>query len=319
MEKTFILLIFGLILATSCHNTKSLPSNKISTADICNDNLVYSYSTEKLPNPLAATEIDTILLNHFSKKSLFIANTFNLIEPLKKYVSLSLKPSLEFEEKWQYLVLKSNLQQALFSANVEISAVCSRIDCEEERVEQLADYLKKQEDRFSKNITVAAIVTGGLGAILIATLIDRGNAADIVGAGVGITEATLGTLLFLNEKKIEYYNKINPLREIWYGDTTSSFFPPEVWYYLTNSDLSSEGNNESVRNKLINRWKEFDQVNRKRNSVEMELLLSETGGLYTVQLLKTKAAMLDQLEAQVALMKNDISTLSREIAYLKAF
>src|SRR5699024_6167427 len=144
-------------------------------------------------------------------------------------------------------------------ASLEISAVTAELDCEEERADQLASFLRNKEEKKETMLTVGSIILGALSAIVTGVLItdkNEGNASDIIGVGVGLADATIGVMMLLNETKIMYHHKRNVLREIWLATETSSIYPPSIWYYLNQH----ESNKPSLREQLIESWKKFGQI-----------------------------------------------------------
>ena len=188
------------------------------------------------------------------------------------------------------------------------------MDCEEERTTQIASFLKGEVEKREKNLVIGSIIVGALGAIATEVLnnSDVENLGSYVAIGTAITEASLGILMLNNKKKIEFVHERNTPGEIWVGPTTSKTLPASIWYYLNYKN--SEVRKVSLRNLLIEHWKTFGQVDKraKHNSKETHEIYFGLGGKYTFEQLENRAAMYDQIESYIKLMKQDLKTLSTE-------
>ncbi len=309
-----LLSVVSALLLFSCGNMKSIPVQQLRQGSCYLENKL-PHTSSVIPSPLHEIEIDSILTSIFSYTSLNIANGIGILDLLTEYVSHEEnhrdRPTTESRLKSLELFQKIDYQINL--ASLEISAVASELDCEEERISQLADFMKEKEGEVEKRLTVAAIVVGASGAILAGVQTsDRGD--KVVGITAGIAEATLGTLILLNKKKVDFYHQRNALGEIWKGLETSEIFPPAVWYYLCyfNPDSSE---NKSIRYQMIQRWLGFEQIEnakKKKRRALFNLYFGE-GGRYTTEQLYNRANMYDQLESYIKLMKQELTILSMEL------
>lgn len=307
------------ILLSSCSGVKTAQFNSQLIDSNCNQQNAYSYSKDELPQPLYEIELDSALVKQFSFKSLNIANAIGVLEYLEKYVKIhadiSQNPSIE--QRIEIIELSNKINQRINLSSLEISAVVSEIDCEEERADQLAAYMKGKEKDAETKLTVGAIVVGAVGAISSGILLSNGdktNTPEFIGIGTGLIEATLGILILTNNKKAEFHHTRNVLKDIWEGRETSIAFPPSVWYYLNFFD-PKHPDNHSLRYQIIDRWMGFEQISTAKSKKKRNLfnIYFGEGGKYTSQELKTRSNMLDQLEAQVSLMKQDLKGLASEL------
>ena len=218
------------------------------------------------------------------------------------------------EMRLDILELKQSIGDRIQVASLEISALSAQIDCEEERSEQVATFMKRKESRRDKELTVGAIVVGAAGAIATgAILLDQGENADqntveIIGISVGITEAALGTALLLNKKKTEYRHPYNHLKCVWELDPHCDLIPPVVGYFLQQKGADRRTYIERMRAE----YAEFGPVSEAKNErakQKLEDLFFNEGGRYTAEQLVERAGMLDQFEAMVTLMKEDLRLL----------
>lgn len=202
--------------------------------------------------------------------------------------------------------LMQELLQKLNLASLEVSAISSGLDCEEEKAEQLAGFLDRKVRVKERNLTVAAIITGAAisvvsGAILLAG--ESENYIEIAGVTGGLIEVWLGLKILRLKKKVAIEHKVNVLQMVRDQDNSMGIFPPSVWFYFINAPAID---GESLRNKLMIRWNEYHDLPEE----EFEVLFSE-GGAYDSEMLDTRADLLDQLGAQITLMQQDILRFQR--------
>ncbi len=300
--KTWLLLVGTSSLMTlGCATIKDANIRQQVTGSSCNQQNVYSYSEDDLPQPLHAVSIDPALANHLNSGNLHIANALGLLPDLAQYITLKkdIQPS-DLERRLTVLELKQRVDHKINIASLEVSAVASEMDCEEERTSQVANYLKGSESETESKLTIAAIVVGAAGAIATGGLIESDAASNTVGIATGITEASLGLLMLFNNRKIVFYHKRNALREVWEWKPVSSNFPPFVWYYLTYRDPNK--GTPSIRETIVEKWKNFGQIS--------DSVYFGDGGKYTTDQLVNRADMYDQLESHITLMKQDLKALS---------
>ncbi|MFN4298772.1 MAG: hypothetical protein ACK4EX_03465 [Thermaurantimonas sp.] len=276
------------------------------------------YSVDELPKPFHTLEFDSVLFNRFSFRSLNVAHAIGLIDQLTALIRIneerSSNPSLE--KKLEMIQLLQDINQKIHRASLEISAVASEMDCEEERADQIAAYLKGLEDQTETMLTVAAIAVGAVGAIASGILLaggSDGNLPEFIGIGAGLTEAILATRILRQKKTIYFSHSRNALSDIWTAPHTSAIFPPSVWYYLTYENPATQEN--SLRQQIVDKWLGFGQLAdiRDRDREKIYKLFFGDGGIYTAEQLANRANMYDQIEAQVNLMKQDLKLLVSEL------
>ncbi len=197
------------------------------------------------------------------------------------------------------------IERAIQMASFEISAITGGIDCEEEKAEQIATFLDKRVKNKETNRTVAAIVTGaaistGTGVALVAGA--SGALLEVLGIVGGLAEVWLGVSILRLEKYVEIEHPFNVIDMIYLKDNSDRVFPESVWAYI-NIDVNDDS--VSKRDRLVDRWEDFEV-----DVSSLEILRSK-GGKYDSELLKTRANMLDQLEAQIYLMKQDLMLFTK--------
>lgn len=309
---------------TSCAGIKNAQLTSQFEKSNCNQQLTRFYTEEDLPKPIHTLNIDTVLTNRFSFQALNAANAVGLLDSLTKYVKL--KKSLDrfstIEKRLEIVELSQRIMQRINISSLEISAVASEMDCEEERADQIATYLKGKEDDAETKLTVAAIVIGAAGAITAGILLAKGNTEntpEFIGIGAGLTETALGVLILMNKRKVKFFHKRNALKDIWTAPVTSAIFPSSVWYYLTYENPFSEI--KSLRQQLVDKWFGFGQIadTKEKNKEKLYSLFFGEGGEYTAEHLMNRANMHDQIEAHINLMKQDLKLLASELENLNTY
>lgn len=232
----------------------------------------------------------------------FMAEVLGVSEVLYSYLE-----EIEKAEPDEALLIQYSrrIERAIQMASFETSAITGGIDCEEEKAEQIANFLENRTKRKETNRTVAAIVTGalvstGTGVALIAGA--SGSLLEVFGIVGGLTEVWLGVSILRLKKYVDIDHPVNVIHMVYENDNSKMVFPVSVWKYIT---IPLSGEEISKRERVIQRWDEY----------EVELGALETirseGGRYDAEMLKTRANMLDQLEAQIYLMKQDLMLFTK--------
>jgi len=310
----YIGIVIPAIILFSCKSSRIASIQELNSN--CNQQNLYNYTVEDFPEPFYNLKLDTALVGRFSEGGLKIANAIGIIGLLTDYVDAEKKynttPSIE--NKVRILDLDRRLANAIQRASLEISAVASEIDCEEERADQISYYLKKREDDRETKLTVAAISVGAIATIASGILFATDKDKDLeyaVEVGGSIAEAVLGFMIFTSKPKVEFYHPRNHLEEIWNGKETSMLFPAHVWYYF-NYYNPDKPNEPSLRVQILKGWKAIYEWEKNENKHKQNLiaLFFGKGGQYTSEHLKARARMLDQLQANITLMKQDLTKLA---------
>ena len=319
---SWIIFILGTLLF-SCASVKDPRLTPLLVRSNCNQQNTYAYSKRDIPLPLHEIVLDTVLTARFSAPSLNIANAVGILDMLVTYVNRqkAFKQNPSLESRLDLLELKQRIDQRINLSSLEISAVASEMDCEEERTSQIGTFLKKREDELESKLTVGAIIVGAAGAIVTAALVNQssGNAGDYAGIISGILETGFGVGILLNKQKIDFYHQRNALKVIWEGHETSENFPPSVWYYLNYFNPQQPDNN-SLRFQILEKWMNLGQISEVKSHKRRKLLdiYFGEGGRYTSEQLVNRANMYDQLESYINLMKQDLKNLSIQVETLNA-
>lgn len=310
MKKQLFIFTFLVFIASACSTIKNSTINKEITTTTCTSQEEYNYTALGLPSYANISMSDSELLNkNISPNNLIIANTIGITPVLAEYINVKTATSetSSLEQRVRLLELKHTLDHKINNASLIISAVSAELDCEEERIKQIANFIIEKQENLESKLTIAAIVVGASGAILTSGVIKNDKAGNAVGISAGVAEAGLGFAMLFNKKKIIYKHQRNVLKDIWHGPDVSKFFPPFIWYYLNYSIDSTA----SPREEIINKWDQFGHIDK--DSEKMTTLFFGSGGKYTADQLNDRAAMYDQLESRINLLKQKLMLLSYEI------
>lgn len=306
------MLMIGVVLMTSCRTIKDPGIRDALYNSNCNQRNLYSYTADQLPVALYQQQLSKRLTEKFDHNTLNMANAIGILDLIDKYMQLrTRRDSTSVEARLRILEIKQDIDHRINAASIEISAVSSEMDCEEERVSQVANYLKgRQGDRESK-LTKGAIVVGALGAILAGGVVKNEGVSNTIGITAGIGEAGLGLMMIFNKESVEFHHKRNALKDVWDNVETSAIFPPLVWYYLKYKN-PSVGQDKSLREQIVEKWTNLGQINLDPKKSSVQLFFGE-GGKYSTDELENRADMYDQLESSITLMKQDLKALMLEL------
>lgn len=316
--KTILLLscCCGLI---SCVSNKKIQQSILADKSYCNKQQIELYTDEKVPKPIHTIDLDAVLKHKFSKQALNIAHAIGVLELLEQYVKLSNENQTTVEKRLQLLEIAQQINQKINLASLEVSAVASELDCEEERANQFASYLKETEGKTENKLVVSSIILGAAGAVsseIIANNSSNTNFSSGFTIGVSLVEASLGVLMLVNKKKINFYHPDNPLTDIWSHSKVSTYFPASIWYYLTYENTIEA--KKSLAQLLVEKWQLFGQISnvKSNENTKSNQLFFGNGGKYEADQLLNRADMLDQTESYVTLMKQDLKMLTFEVNQL---
>jgi hypothetical protein len=316
----FFVMLLACILFISCASFQDSNINLRLDKSNCFQEYYYDYAEDQIPLPLHTIAIPANLQDNFSRKSINIANAMGILDLLERYL-LSLEDFYEnptIENRLRHLELYQKLFQRIGFAELEISSESAELECEEDRADQIAKYLKAKEDDTDTKLTVASIVVGALGAVGTTVFWDSGKTPEYIALTAGILGATLGVMVLVNKKKVSYKHERNHLQEIWEGPATSRYFPASVWYYL-NYVYPEIEEQPSKREEIIEKWMGlglFEDV-KPKDKEELIGKFFGDGGVYLSDELAERASMYDQIGSQINLMMQDLKTLSRELEILQ--
>ncbi|HJT22923.1 MAG TPA: hypothetical protein VJ746_20810 [Nitrospira sp.] len=202
---------------------------------------------------------------------------------------------------------------------LDVSSTAVEADCEEGRATLLAEHLQKTVDRRQGIYTVLGLVGSGVFTIISGEIgvgatnigvINTANIATVIG---GASELIFGSAALMDTSaRRELHHERNLLRDVWTRENTT--FAPAVWAFL-NRRLTDEPAQRSLRENLIMRWQDEGRLGAAGSDMEQHRieLFFGSGGYYTIDELRARAAMLDLLETDISLMNQGLNRLIREL------
>lgn len=296
--KIFILLLI-FIFVSSCSTVLNSPKIDYLTSNYCQPTIEYDYSKiEIAPNKLPKQ--DSILNANLTKHDILISKAIGIETYLAEYLQTK-------KDTLKRLVLKQKITDRLILTSIEINALASELDCNGERIDKLANFVTDINNKKTKNLTVASVTIGALTTVA-TVLIKNNNASNIVGVSGGLLSAGLGALTISPKgKKIELKLQRNLLRNIWFNDNTNGAYPNAIWTILNDKEFSNSGKND-LQESIKNRWLQYNFDGK--IDTETEKLFFYDGGIYTADDLSSRANMLNELQATVRSLEQDLKSLS---------
>ncbi|WP_143144081.1 hypothetical protein [Cytophaga hutchinsonii] len=294
-----------------CSCMATMPGSKTFNYCYPND----SYTSDSVNVPYASIpdfiQTDSALKKHYSTQTIHLANATGTLTALLELAALKKQytstPSLETNVA--ILTKKQEIANRLIICRTEIAGIAAELDCEGERAEQLSDYMSAKQNKQVTKLTVASITLGALTAVSV-VFIKLQKTSDAVAITGGTGSAALGLSALISSRKTEYLHPRNLLTDIWYKPAHSRYYPATIWYLLTHKEFSNNKQNPIINN-ICERWKEYNQLEEgatKKTARQIDLLFG-SGGIYTAELLETRANMLNQLQAAIKLLDQDIQQL----------
>lgn len=296
--KTFIILLI-FILVSSCSTVLNSPKIDYLTSNYCQPTIEYDYSKLEIsPNKLSKQ--DSILNANLSKHDILISKAIGIETYLTEYLQIK-------KDTLKRLVLKQKITDRLILTTIEINALASELDCNGERINKLANFVNDINNKKTKNLTVASVTIGALTTVA-TVLIKNNNSSNVVGVSGGLLSAGLGALTISPKgKKIDLKLQRNLLRNIWFNDNSNGAYPKSIWTILNDKEFSNSGKND-LQESIKNRWLQYNFDGK--IDTETEKLFFYDGGIYTADDLYSRANMLNELQATIRSLEQDLKSLS---------
>lgn len=295
MKKQTLLLHFLplLLLLNSCAAVLSKAKVRQLTTDYCQPNIHYNY-TYKAETP---TE-ESSLKNFLSQHDLLLSKHIGIISLLENYIHST--------DTLRKLYYKQKITDRIMLVTGELTSVSAELDCNGERIAQLANYVDNKNAKRNTMLTVSSVVVGALTTVA-TVAIKNNSASNTVGISGGLLSAGLGALT-INPKGslVEMTWQRNLLRNVWLADNQDQSFPPALWRILNEKAFSNTGD-KSLIESIKNRWLQF-AFDGAIDSNEQKLFF-ESGGKFSADDLHTLADMYNELQASVRSTQQDLQSL----------
>jgi hypothetical protein len=308
MPKTYVL---ALLLALAGCATRP-PTRLAIAAGYCDPPLPYRYNPAFAPQPQVEAALTPTLLARYPRRNLLTANAVGILPQLQALLSLQDAARQHPGPATELAVLRQRqliaAQVALVSSTV--ASLAAELDCEGERADQVAGYLKTLDDRRTQRLNVLSIGIGAASGIG-TTVVDNKAAQYTFGIGGGLLAAGLGLLTLRQQgHTAEFGHPRNLLAEVWAEKPMASLFPPSVWYMLTDPAFSN-GGQTSIAHNTRQRWQHYGQLAKpaSKQGKALAALLFGPGGQYSADELTVRANMLNELQSAVRLLNQELQGL----------
>jgi len=301
----FIILLSGILFKCS---PKQYPDSRVAS---CYPNRPYDTTSFQWRDP--SDSVLNLLSKHYSRYSLMVANAAGLLTLLTEYEQEKIKAQNSTDALQRLVVLehKEKIINRISLFRTQVASVAAELDCEGERADQLSVYVEKIDLVRTRNLTVASVVTGAVAGVAAALL--QGDDANVVAITGGVASAVFGLFSLSSSKKVEFKHPRNLLHDLWFLPQHSRYYPATVWNMLSHS-IFSNSKESSVAYNLRRSWQNYSALEPtdKKSDEKIKLLMGD-GGLYSADDLKLRANMINQLQASVKLIDQDIQGLLSEV------
>ena len=305
------LLCAALLALGACTASRPVNSALQAEPEYCVPPVAYRYDPATAPLLNIAPLLDSALTARFPRRSLLVANAAGALPQLRELVRLEDAPHQAPTTAHALAVLtqRQRIATRLQLLAVAIASVAAELDCEGERADQVAGYLTAQAAGRTQRLTVLSIGVGAVSGI--GTTVSSAQATQyLFGIGGGLLTAGLGLLTLSSHRAVPYGHPRNLLADVWQEAPTSAVYPPGVWYLLTEKAFSNRGQNSVAHNTRL-RWQRYGELDapESRAGRRQQALLFGAGGRYQADDLTVRANMLNELQAAVRLLNQELQGL----------
>ena len=305
--------LFLLLLLAGC--VVHPPSRLQVAAGYCDPPLPYRYDATFAPEADFAAALTPRLLARYPRRNLLTANAVGILPQLNQLLNLETQARQHPGAAAEVAVLRQRQRIAaqLMLVSTTIASIAAELDCEGERADQVAGYLREQDNRRIQRLNVLSISIGAASGIG-TTVIENKAGQYAFGIGGGLLAAGLGLLTLTGNHTAQFTHRRNLLTDVWAESRTSGVFPPSVWYMLSEPAFSN-GGQTSIAHNTRQRWQHYGQLAKPTSPDGQRLaaLLFGEGGTYDTDALEVRANMLNELQSAVRLLNQELQSLLLEL------
>ncbi|PZP43892.1 MAG: hypothetical protein DI598_15215 [Pseudopedobacter saltans] len=274
--------------------------------DYCQPNTYYENKNLKRFSQEEVTRLQS-QLNHYTPHNLYTANAAGILPLLLQMGSIDTSNTSQKNA----LQLKALL--AIQQLNEEIDGVAATLDCEGEKTDQVANYLDNINQKRNNQLTITSIIVGALTTIA-TVAIQKNSVQNTVAIGGGILGGGIAALMINPAgKKIKWPQNKNLLGSVWYADNAANMIPSAIWYMLNEKSFSNS-QKISLIESIKKRWMTINFQDDL--SPEDENKFFKNGGTFTSEDLHLRANMLNELQATVRSLHQDLASLTNNISQM---
>jgi hypothetical protein len=221
-------------------------------------------------------------------------------------------------------MLRQGILERVAAAGLEVDGILAQIQYERELLQDVARSLQARRDRAVGIGTIAGIIVGGgmgtAGAAM--QFSDRtAKAGDVIAvvSGVAATVLSLAAIRLQRGGKRALGPTPNMLAPFFdRSPTPQSRYPEWIWDYM-NGVSSGTAGEASMRQQLLREWLGSGRVDLSASQAAQQKINLLTAGalqgrVLTIDLIADRRAMLADVGARVALLKQDLARLVRALA-----
>ena len=217
------------------------------------------------------------------------------------------------------LSLRQEITERIMSTSLDVDGVIAEIDNETANLNSIRADLESKRDHAQKINNIANIVTGGALGVVGTALQFKSSTANLgngIGLGGGAASVVLSVLGIYQQRggQRTLSNSPNMLARLF--DRKPEFhsdYPDDVWTYL-NAARPLDPVSGTRREKLIEQWKQGGRVGKvdtPKGQAKIDALTSSISKhpALSIDQIADREAMLDDVRAQISLIKRDLSRL----------
>lgn len=292
-----------LIVFCSCGKPMNISALSIGE-DYCQPNTYYPNKNLKRYSEIEVQQLQSRLVS-FSLHNLYTANAAGILPLLLQIDSLKSINTLDKN------ALRYKALLAIQQLNEEIDGVAATLDCEGEKTDQVANYLDNINQKRNNQLTITSIIIGAMTTVA-TVAIQKNSVQNTVAIGGGILGGGIAAMMINpSGKKIKWPQNKNLLGTVWFADNSDNMIPASIWYMLNQKSFSNSQKNTLIEN-IKKRWLTINF--QEELSTEDENKFFKKGGTFTSEDLHLRANMLNELQATVRSLHQDLASLTNNIS-----
>ncbi|MFD2743554.1 MULTISPECIES: hypothetical protein [Sphingobacterium] len=291
-------------LLGGCSSTVQTAKVSTLTANYCTPNVQYD---QEISFAGFSDQDSVAVRSLLSEHDFALCKNIGLISHINKYLLAS--------DTLESLVARQHIIDYYLIFSTELEAIAAELDCNGERIEQLANYVEKRNNRIVSRLTVASIILGSATA-LASTAFENNPVNNVINISGGVGSAVLGFwALKPHEKKVDMRIERNMLHSIWYGTNADNIYPLSLWSILNEKTFSNTANTSLIES-IRMRWAKYG-LDEETDVQDLAMLYFKDGGTYTAEQLRNLANMHNELQASIRGINQDLRSLVYTVAKLR--
>lgn len=263
------------------------------------------------------TFVSPLTKKRFTQRARSVAADMGILSLLNQFCGVENKNLKIKQDTVEALFIRESIFERVSLAFLEVSSVLNEIECEQDRAIELKNFLQAKTDQKVRKLTFLSIMAGAVSTALGSTLTlseaDQPLIEAAVSGGAALS-AYWAIRTFAVKASISFNHRKNQLRDIWTNPEISDIFPPMVWQFIRR-ELDESEETPVVREIIIERWQELGLLGEKGSKVweKRTGLFFGSGGLYSLEEAELRISLLDLLETEINIMKQELKQLEQEL------